>query len=252
MSKYILILPALFYGILLNAQSLERYVFGVAGGIETVGTDTYIFHMGEAIVGTDFSTEPYVTQGFLQPIEDAILFNQIELNGSFLGDGVLLSWNTSTIEKTDRFEIKRMEEDGGSTLLGQLSAREQVFTYQFHDPLSRIPSERSRIYQITWIQINGTQIQSNLLEIVFPRGTADFFIFPNPVSDVLSVEVSLPTKETGDIRLYDLQGKLMFQSNALDYGSQISLDVSKYPSGIYMVSFSSPSHRQTRLLEVLH
>ncbi|MEL6193814.1 MAG: T9SS type A sorting domain-containing protein [Bacteroidota bacterium] len=252
MSKYILILLTLWGSIQLRAQSLERYVFGVAGGIETVGTDTYIFHMGEAIVGTDFSTEPYVTQGFLQPLEDAILFNQIDLNGTFLGDGVLLSWNTSTIENTDRFEIRRIEENGSSTILGQLSAREQVLSYQFVDPLPRVLSERSRVYQITWIQVNGAQSQSNLLEIVFPTSTANIFLYPNPVSDILTVEVSLPNGEKGDIRMYDLQGRLLYQSGKLDHDSQFSLDAGKYSPGIYLISFSSPSHRQTRLLEILH
>ncbi len=252
MSKYILILLTLFGGIQLKAQSLERYVFGVAGGIETVGTDTYIFHMGEAIVGTDFSTEPYLTQGFLQPLEDAILFNQIELNGRFLGNGVLLSWHTSSIEKTDRFDIKRMLEDGSSILLGQLSAQEKMTTYQFHDPLPRIPSERSRIYQISWVQLNGSQSQSNLLEIVFPSTEANFFLYPNPVSDALSVEVSLPHEDAGQIRIFDLQGKLMFKSGKMEHGGQTSVDVSEYPSGIYIASFTSATHRQTQLLEVLH
>ena len=212
MSKYLLILLTLWGSIQLSAQSLERYVFGVAGGIETVGTDTYIFHMGEAIVGTDFGTEPYVTQGFLQPLEDAILFNQVDLNGTFLGDGVLLSWNTSSIEKTDRFEVRRIEENGNSTLLGQLSAREQVFSYQFVDPLPSVLSERSRVYQISWIQLNGAQSQSNLLELVIPSSTANVFLYPNPVSDILSVELSLPDGEKGNIKMYDLQGKLLYQS----------------------------------------
>ena len=71
-------------------------------------------------------------------------------------------------------------------------------------------------------------------------------------SDVLSIEVALPKEEVWDIRLFDLQGKLMFQSDKVDHGGQLSLDVKKYPSGIYLVSFSTPTHRQTRLLEVLH
>ena len=70
-------------------------------------------------------------------------------------------------------------------------------------------------------------------------------IYPNPASD----KVHLTGLAGGDrILLYDLNGRLIWQSLAKD--GQLTLAVGDLPSGTYLLSVQSPGKRMTRKLMV--
>jgi hypothetical protein len=63
---------------------------------------------------------------------------------------------------------------------------------------------------------------------------ANILLFPNPVTDELIVRSS----EFGDINeiiIYNPLGEKVFQSHVSNLTSQISVDVSQLPSGIYFI-----------------
>jgi hypothetical protein len=61
-------------------------------------------------------------------------------------------------------------------------------------------------------------------------------IYPNPVTDVLHIE--LPTdSNTGRLIIYDNLGVRFFEQEYLNFGSQISIDMSSFPSGLYHLEY---------------
>ena len=72
-------------------------------------------------------------------------------------------------------------------------------------------------------------------EAVFPG----LSVFPNPAKDVLHIKLPNQTKPV-DIQLFDANGKPVYESKSA-VGSQLSLDVSGYKSGVYVLVLESGS-----------
>lgn len=78
---------------------------------------------------------------------------------------------------------------------------------------------------------------------VVDQSMAKFKIYPNPASH----KVVLESSENGTIRLYDLNGKLVYSAKKNSTKQQISLNL---PKGIYLVELDSNSSKTTQKLIV--
>lgn len=68
-------------------------------------------------------------------------------------------------------------------------------------------------------------------------------IYPNPTSNQLNLQTSLPASEVEQVRILTLDGKDVYQSNTFTK----SIDVSQLPGGIYMVALRLNSGKETHL-----
>ena len=66
-----------------------------------------------------------------------------------------------------------------------------------------------------------------------------FKVFPNPVRDELIVNSYLLTGKKAALKIYDLYGREVFQSQILNPKSQIRINVSRFSQGIYFVELQS-------------
>lgn len=62
-------------------------------------------------------------------------------------------------------------------------------------------------------------------------------VYPNPVSHTLRIEVHLPGGANASIRLYDIEGRLVFEQRQLD--AHAVIDVSNYSKGVYVLEYTS-------------
>lgn len=61
-------------------------------------------------------------------------------------------------------------------------------------------------------------------------------IFPNPIIDELTIELPEDVSKIQSITLFDLQGKIIFNSvNVNEAGGQINLNLSTLHSGLYLL-----------------
>ena len=73
----------------------------------------------------------------------------------------------------------------------------------------------------------------------------EFSVFPNPVSDILAIQVNGILKENFDIELYDMQGKLV-KSTKIIKGSTIwHLDTQTLYSGQYLLKLINGKKSRT-------
>jgi hypothetical protein len=70
-----------------------------------------------------------------------------------------------------------------------------------------------------------------------------FNIFPNPATDQLTLDLG-PIKEDGVVRIINLLGQEIDQISTRG-ASQLTLDISSYNSGVYLVQLVSGSSRGT-------
>jgi hypothetical protein len=65
-------------------------------------------------------------------------------------------------------------------------------------------------------------------------------VFPNPVYDLFTVKLNQPNEELSYIRILDMIGKVLYHK-VIPIGTyQQELDMSNYPSGLYLIQYISP------------
>src|SRR5512133_2903549 len=71
-----------------------------------------------------------------------------------------------------------------------------------------------------------------------PLGEMILHIYPNPTKGAVVVEISgKPEENAVDYSLYNLAGKLL--QNKREYESQIRIDLTAYPAGIYILKLKT-------------
>jgi len=63
-------------------------------------------------------------------------------------------------------------------------------------------------------------------------------VFPNPVQNILNIDISEKNSTDGNIMIYDTGGRLM-SSTLIDYSGVIIINTSHFPKGIYICKFIS-------------
>jgi hypothetical protein len=75
-------------------------------------------------------------------------------------------------------------------------------------------------------------------------------MYPNPVKDVLSINISDPFNEEITIQIVNLEGKVVFNQKYESAKDQIKLNTSMLKNGLYLVSVSSQSSvKQFKLIK---
>ncbi|HJW30487.1 MAG TPA: T9SS type A sorting domain-containing protein, partial [Saprospiraceae bacterium] len=67
-------------------------------------------------------------------------------------------------------------------------------------------------------------------------------VYPNPTRE--EINVSMPGENLPfDIQIVDMQGRLVFSGSAKNYNGILSVDVSRFPTGLYHISLLNQGHR---------
>ena len=67
--------------------------------------------------------------------------------------------------------------------------------------------------------------------------TSAITVYPNPVADILHIDLSLAKERPNRIEIYDPNGKVIASFDNLD--QEVTIDVSDYPTGHYIIQFVS-------------
>lgn len=81
---------------------------------------------------------------------------------------------------------------------------------------------------------------------------ADVVVFPNPGHDYIAVQLKGLVRETTEIALYDLSGKLQRSSQVLPGSTVAFVDVRSLYSGTYLLRITSAEDQQVRMIQVMH
>lgn len=84
------------------------------------------------------------------------------------------------------------------------------------------------------------------------NGIEDMTVYPNPASDRLTVEFSLPQAERVTVQLVDLTGKVLRQSTeeGIDGVNQVRLDLDGVAKGLYLLEVNTPNGKSVRKVTV--
>jgi hypothetical protein len=69
---------------------------------------------------------------------------------------------------------------------------------------------------------------------------AEMLVYPNPTSDLIQIDLSLPNAESGLLEVLSLEGKALSKSELAKTDSHsVTMDMTNYPAGVYLVRYTS-------------
>jgi CHRD domain/Secretion system C-terminal sorting domain len=136
--------------------------------------------------------------------------------------GNRLYWYTASENNNKGFQIERSKlTDDKWEILGFVKAKGEAASYNFWD----ITPFSTSYYRLRQIDIDGSESLSKIVSI-FAKGDKKLKIFPNPVSNVLTVE----TEENSVVHILNFLGQEVLSSNNTQ-----RFDVSFLPRGTYII-----------------
>ena len=158
-------------------------------------------------------------------------------------NSVLLSWQTTSETNNQYFGVERSGNGTDFAQIGEVKGSgttNVIQNYSFTDPG---PSAGINYYRLRQVDMDGHSTYSPVVTVQIQSKFA-FSILPNPVHDLLKINIAGTPEAKGVFRIIDLGGKLLMTVNAtLDNDQQI--DVSSLTSGSYILQYFSDKNTYT-------
>ena len=210
----------------------------------SIGNPGFTDWKQESIDRLDMSIPDCPCFDFVMPI------TLISFDGSVLNNDIILYWDVSNEINNDYFEIEKQNERGVFESLGTIPSlwndAAAIMSYSFVD---RNPFFGKNIYRLKQTDLNGDFTYSSVINVGFfgQVNKEELTLSPNPVSDILQVEISGNDQEW-NVEILTLNGQKThyFNSTASSTGN-ISIDVSDLAKGVYFIYLQSGSNQMNKM-----
>lgn len=250
-----------------NAGTLSIYINGLLNASGPEGTQTPVYNF-PARFGTMFfdGLTPPQYNGLHGSLDEFRIYNRalsvaeiaqmasailpLKL-GNFSAiqtqAGVRLNWETLSEQNTSHFEIERsadgidFRKTGEVTAAGN-SANQRTYTFHDFQPLPGI-----NYYRLKMVDVNQIFTYSRVVAIKNDASLITMQLFPNPVTDILQVQIPSNRAVTSNIRIADAAGKLVYSKSVqLSNGNNaVSIPVLYLLPAVYYLVADDGEKRQT-------
>ncbi len=162
---------------------------------------------------------------------------------------VTLDWTTSFEKNNDRFQVERSVDTKDYHSVGEVKSLAKegnsnaLLTYRFVDygaPDGRV------FYRLKQLDKDGSFNYSAVRTVLIGTGNT-LNLYPNPASQQVFIE----SKPGAVLKIYDVSGKLYMQSAFVAAGRQ-SIDVKKFPAGIYLFQLELDGTTEYQRVNITH
>ncbi len=148
---------------------------------------------------------------------------------------VELTWQTAAEINNDFFEVQRSGNADHWETVARINGAgnsTQSLDYALTD---RFPLSGQSYYRLRQVDFNGEFRYSEVAAIAAaPGGESTLAVYPNPVSDLLTIEG--PSEQLEDIAILDLLGRRVNRVAIVrEAATRCSADLSGLPSGVYLL-----------------
>jgi hypothetical protein len=147
-----------------------------------------------------------------------------------------ITWSTTQEINTSVFVVERSTDGRTFSPIGQVAAAgnsTSLRTYQFTDAS---PAKAINFYRLKIVDRDNISKFSDVRS-VRNTGNVDFTIYPNPVKDVMKVDINADKADKGVMIITDISGKQVYsrQVNVAAGNNTISVDISNITQGAYII-----------------
>ena len=160
--------------------------------------------------------------------------------------GIQLNWETISEQNTSYFEIERSTDGTNFVSIGRVNAIGNSATRQYYSFTDVQPFPGTNFYRLKMADNDAAFTLSRIIAVK-NENSIRLQVFPNPVSDVLQVQLPSLKKETVTISITDAVGKSVYtRSTQLSEGNNASsIPVQHLPKGTYYFILTNKEERQS-------
>ncbi|SDE89141.1 Por secretion system C-terminal sorting domain-containing protein [Dyadobacter soli] len=157
----------------------------------------------------------------------------ISFNAKAEEKGVMLSWATSEESNSDYFEIQRSGDGTHWQTLNEIPAAGLSSTVRHYTFRDEYPLAGQNLFRLKMVDTDKSYTYSQLRSVRM-KGGEQITMSPNPVSDILTVD--LPAwKDVSALTIVDQSGR---KRGSIEPAAKAMVDMRKLESGIYLVVVS--------------
>ena len=177
----------------------------------------------------------------------------MDFTGSRTLNDALLKWTTASEINSNVFEIERSFDGNNFIITGSVNASENSTTplsYHFNDKDVFINNTSDMFYyRLKMVDLGGSFIYSNILSIKTDNQINEekVTIYPNPFSDELLADITIPVNENVSIILSDLQGRVLYSKTELYNSGTSVVNLKSFTAlqpGFYFITIMTSTNNQ--------
>ncbi|MEZ4959522.1 MAG: SdrD B-like domain-containing protein [Saprospiraceae bacterium] len=160
--------------------------------------------------------------------------NALVINVDDMGNGVMVNWEMQQLPGEYSFAVQRSSNgiDFDNLATMQQSQAEGMHEYGFAD---YFPKLGNAFYRVEILKGGVHQLYSNVVKVAKFKSDQQFLVYPNPVTDKLTIECSEQVKTSVKMDILTMHGKLVRTLKFAEGAVSIPLDISDLQAGSYLI-----------------
>lgn len=195
------------------------------------------------VAGTSTNQNVRLSEIILTPISTAPLdFLSFTAKPDALSKFVNLNWSTTNEVNTKNFEIQKRTNDSDFKTIGTVNSKNVsgVHNYSFVDGNL---SSGTTYYRLNQIDNDGKSKFSEISTVNI-KSAVTLSVYPNPVENSLSISHPIASNKA-NIKIFNLEGKTVFQQALIANTTSSQIDVSQFTSGSYLIVLEDQSEKSS-------
>jgi hypothetical protein len=186
-----------------------------------------------------------------QTITGILPLTLLSFTGNITNAQVQLQWKTAREINTKDFEVEWSTDGMQYKKIATLPAAGYGSNRQY-DYLHLQPADGNNYYRLKMADINGQFTYSNIIKVDTKISAADFSISPNPVSDVLHLNIQATRSENVLFRLHSADGKIIASKyfNIIKGSNLFNWNLRSIAAGSYIITASQDWFKTRQIIKL--
>ena len=166
----------------------------------------------------------------------------VNFSGKGMDNKVNLFWNTAAEYNVQTIIVERSADGVFFNKLTDVTPKGTSNSGASYNSVDMYPLPGTGYYRLKIVDLDGSFAYSKVIQVDMPTRTISITqLFPNPVKDILKLEIYADKKQPLISRVFDISGKqLAVKSINLDKGqNNTSVSFTNFERGIYIISFEN-------------
>jgi hypothetical protein len=154
------------------------------------------------------------------------------------GNSTNLTWSTTEETNSDHFDVQRSTDGKQWTTIQTVAAAGESVAEHHYFAVDEDPLNGDNLYRLHMIDRDGSSAYSKIQSVRFDI-KSDFTMFPNPLSDQLSIKTAEDWSKVEKIQIYNMQGKEVYKSGGKPARD---IDLKHLAGGMYVVKVTQKNN----------
>jgi len=152
---------------------------------------------------------------------------------------VSLNWTSEIESDFNNYEVQYSADGKDFATIASLPAQTTSRNYSFQQ---NNPPQGKAYYRLKMVDMDGKLDYSKTIAMKLDCGNRQVFVYPNPVTDVLNINITNSQDHSTRAKLFDANGRLIYSNNMISGTNTVNMV--NYPKGIYLLQLINTTEVQ--------